>query len=159
MSTNLNVPILWSSGRRKRNSWYGNAYIQVSKHFQDLEDLLMLSGRNLDTFCVRWPDQSAEHLSQAYVLSSGTLSPSCIPKAFLEFNPFISLKCCSEFRLSKRQSLGSDGEKTGNYGALLLLQAGPELCTVQMFKTHMPDSVIYLAFCRLNLSLVWKSSP
>lgn len=104
-------------------------------------------------------DKSVEHLSQACVPSSGTLSPSCIHKAFLEFNPFISLKCCSEFRLSKRQSLGSDGEKTGNYGALLLLQAGPELSTVQMFKMHTPDSVIYLAFCRLNLSLLWKSSP
>lgn len=44
------------------------------------------------------------------MLNSGTSSSRHVHKAFLESNPFISLKRCSEFRLAKWQSSDSGGK-------------------------------------------------
>lgn len=65
---------------------------------------------------VRWQlIWGVEHPSRACVLNSGTSSCRHVHKAFLESNPFTTLKRCSEFGLAKWQSSDSDGKITKEF--------------------------------------------
>lgn len=140
-----------------------HACLQASELCQVLAGLLRLTSRKLGTCCVRWQLRSClEHPSGACVLNSGTSSSRPFPKAYLEFNSFISLKCCSEFRLVKRQSSDSDGNTSGNSAAPPHLQVlwsrgvqHPDVQDSHFFKLL----VVCPALCELIILLSLKSIP
>ena len=137
----LNTPVLWSIGRRGR----GLAGMRIPWGSCTSPGILALPGlgRFAWTFwqkirhllCVRWQlTWSLEHLSRACVPNSGTSSSSPVPKAFLEFNAFISLKCCSEFRGAKRQSSDSDGKNQILLHQHFSKRHSPEVSSMQMYQ-------------------------
>lgn len=140
-----------------------HACLQVAEPCQVLAGLLRLSSRKLGSCCVRWQlRRSLEHLSGACVLNSGTSSSRAFLKVYLEFNSFISLKCCSEFRLAKRQSSDSDGEASGNSAAPPRLQVlwsrGVQHPDVQ--DSHFFELVVVCpALCELIIFLSLKNFP
>lgn len=112
----LNNPVLWSIDRRGRRM----VSMGISWGSCTPPGILALPGLGKFAYsfwqkvrhvlCQVAADISVEHPSRARVLNSGTSSSRHVHKAFLESNPFISLKCCFEFRVAKWQSSDSDGK-------------------------------------------------